>query len=808
MIDLVFSIFGILIVLPLLPIIALLIKLDSKGPVFYKCPRVGFNEKIFYMFKFRTMVDNLNYCGPNICPSDDVRVTRLGKLLRRTKINELPQLFNILKGEMSFVGPRPEAPDLADAYPAEAKIIFAIKPGLVGPSQIINRNEEDFYPEGVDPVEYYINHILPAKLAKDCEYFLKPSLFKDAKYIFLGIKKTLTGIICHKHLFENKSQIYLFILDFVSIMFCYFLSIWLRFQGNIESSDERMFLHVFLIVLFYRIICFIGFGLYGVLIRYLSIYNYIAVTKAITLSSLMAAVTAYAVGYQSFPRSLFIIDWFCLHLFMIFARVPARIFKERRFSEEEKNKKSVLIFGAGDKGNIAAIAIKDSVNIVGFLDDDRAKRNKFIHNYRVLGGRYDIEALAKMYPIDYVIIATSNIDKHNLKQIITLCKNASLGYSIFSTSIDVHKDRTGNEYINDKKISKWIGEVEFKIDPTGLRKSFSEKVFMLNGPSPALCLELLKYISMLDTKEVIILDRYESYLNKMYQQSIQFYPNQKIRPYLIFDPIFEKEKNVILENGLSNIVIHMGTRKFPYQIKEDPLQIVRVNLLNSWYLFQNAEEAGADLFIMTSSINAAKPKNFIQATLKLSEYYIQSAEKYTRIKSGIARLHNIANNPGSIVRAVQNQLREGSRIILNHPDEQCYFSTVSTATKFILLVAIMASQNEDDGNNGIYMHNICNKIKVLNIVKLMCQECGLDPEIDIDIEYIGDKSPELWIENIQDNGETLKNTMFENIKRVVPSYSFDRETIEKDIYNFQKFIETNDRHGAVSLVKKRIEAAA
>ena len=148
-IDILLSLIGILLALPFFPFIALLIKLESKGPVFYLGERVGKDGKTFKMYKLRTMYHLPVSIGASVCPAGDPRVTPMGRLLRRTKLNEVPQLLNVLKGDMTLVGPRPESPDLAAFYPPYAKEIFTVKPGLVGPNQILGRNEEEWYPPGL-----------------------------------------------------------------------------------------------------------------------------------------------------------------------------------------------------------------------------------------------------------------------------------------------------------------------------------------------------------------------------------------------------------------------------------------------------------------------------------------------------------------------------------------------------------------------------------------------------------------------------------------------------------------------------------
>ena len=149
--DIIVSLVGLLILLMMLPVIAILIKLDSPGPVLYAGRRVGKDGKIFKMFKFRTMYRTPKPLGVSVSPQGDPRVTPVGLWLRRLKLNEFPQFFNILRGDMTLVGPRPEAPDMAEKYPPEARKIFSVKPGLLGPNQILGRNEEDLYPRGVNP---------------------------------------------------------------------------------------------------------------------------------------------------------------------------------------------------------------------------------------------------------------------------------------------------------------------------------------------------------------------------------------------------------------------------------------------------------------------------------------------------------------------------------------------------------------------------------------------------------------------------------------------------------------------------------
>ena len=230
-IDILLSLIGILLALPFFPFIALLIKLESKGPVFYLGERVGKDGKTFKMYKLRTMYHLPVSIGASVCPAGDPRVTPMGRLLRRTKLNEVPQLLNVLKGDMTLVGPRPESPDLAAFYPPYAKEIFTVKPGLVGPNQILGRNEEEWYPPGVEPQQYYIEAILPKKLPIDLEYVRQTSTLNDLRYLMLGAKATLFKALSWNLVLQNRSQLGLFGIDLVLSLSSMILAHLLRFEG-------------------------------------------------------------------------------------------------------------------------------------------------------------------------------------------------------------------------------------------------------------------------------------------------------------------------------------------------------------------------------------------------------------------------------------------------------------------------------------------------------------------------------------------------------------------------------------------------
>lgn len=185
------SFLGIVILSPLFFVVSILILITSKGGIFFIQERVGKNGKTFKILKFRSMVTDAEKKGMQITTDQDNRITKIGKIIRKTKIDELPQLFNVLAGNMSFVGPRPEVPKYVELYTEEQRKVLSVKPGITDLASIEFRNENDMLKEQEDPEKKYIEEIMPAKLELNLKYLEKKSFFYDIKLIF----KTLWRII-------------------------------------------------------------------------------------------------------------------------------------------------------------------------------------------------------------------------------------------------------------------------------------------------------------------------------------------------------------------------------------------------------------------------------------------------------------------------------------------------------------------------------------------------------------------------------------------------------------------------------------
>lgn len=189
--DVFSSILGLIALAPVFVLVGCCIKLNSRGGVFFRQDRVGLDGRLFRILKFRSMVMDPSKKSPRITVSGDSRVTAVGSFLRRYKIDELPQLWNVLWGDMSLVGPRPELPVYVALYTPDQRRVLSVRPGITDPASLAYRNEEHMFAGQEEPEQSYVTRILPEKLARSMDYLQQVSFRYDLRIIFHTVKCSL-----------------------------------------------------------------------------------------------------------------------------------------------------------------------------------------------------------------------------------------------------------------------------------------------------------------------------------------------------------------------------------------------------------------------------------------------------------------------------------------------------------------------------------------------------------------------------------------------------------------------------------------
>ncbi len=794
LVDIFLSLIGISITIHLLPFIALFIKMDSKGPVFFLCDRVGKDGRLFKMYKFRTMYETPVPIGASLSPADDPRVTRFGRFLRRTKLNELPQLINILIGEMTFVGPRPEAPDLAALYPSYAKGIFGVKPGLVGPNQILGRNEEEWYPPGVDPQRYYIESILPKKLLVDLEYVEQSSIFKDIKYIFLGIKETIFKVLSWKLILQNKSQIYLLFIDIFFIVSSFMLASILRLQGELNEIYLVSFLPLLPTFVLIRIACFFYFGLYSTLIRHISTVDIIGIFKGVSVSSTLLISLTFFFDVRTGSRLVFFIDWLLLIFLMTSLRFGLRLFCDwlGKRGNQAIGKKTVLIFGAGEMGFLAYQFLmtqkKTAYDIVGFLDDDPTKRHKTLCGKKVLGNYFNIESLVKLYKVDEIFFAVTNIASHKMMKIIQSCQEAKVQYRFLSALHDSTIPNSFNSSLVETNIADIFKTQNVEIDRRSIRRLLEGKRVLVTGASGALGVELCSRILGFSSQSLIIIERYESYLTALILRLQHAFPDATIIPILC-SPAGIDNIGGVFRDYEPHIVFHNAMRKYPPFFSFQTKSIIRSNYLFTFALAKHAAHCGSAYFVLVSSEEAENRGNLIADSLRAAEIGLRQFFASHKTQLVIARLCDILENRGGIVSILEEQIANREVITLPRQESKRYFLSKYTAANFILETLVQAETLSL--TDGIFICNHGVPISLLEIAGKLAMLKGLQLGNDIPIRFLDSTS--------QDNGLSAQispadqhllvstsNTSISLLRENLLPYSHETTKVIEDLLSMQE----------------------
>lgn len=470
-VDLLAAAFGLLLLSPFFAIIAWRIKRDSPGPVFYHGARIGRSGKVFHILKFRTMHErDESYKGPRITAQDDERVTTFGKFLRDTKLNELPQLWNVLKGEMSLVGPRPEDPEVAVSWPIEVlQDVLSMRPGVTSPASVLYRDEENML-AGSRIMDTYLGEILPSKLRLDQIYVRHHTFWGDLDIIFWTLLVLLPRIgkfappeesLFLGPLSRLMSRHVSWFLADVLVTFIAMGAAGLFFRAI--SPLNVGWLPAFVLAL--------GFAMLYSMANYFLGVNRIVWSKApatdaidLVPGALISTIIALLVnnfwpaGLLGLPFTGVITPWGADALLptsmllmsaglaftgFVLVRYRSRLITglATRWLALRGNATAtlerVLIVGGGETGQFAAWMLKnnqkyfETLQIVGFADDDLFIQGVRIHGFNVLGRRVDIPQLVARHDIGILIFAIHNISASERQQVLDICTSTPAHVVLF-----------------------------------------------------------------------------------------------------------------------------------------------------------------------------------------------------------------------------------------------------------------------------------------------------------------------------------------------------------------------------------------
>ena len=445
--DLLASFCGLVLLSPFFLLIGVLIRQESPGPVFYRGSRLGKDGKPFHILKFRTMYEcDASYEGPRLTAQGDERVTSMGQWLRDTKVNELPQLWNVLVGEMSLVGPRPEDPEIAVHWPAQARQeILSVRPGLTSPASILYRDEENMLSAGNgDPLDDYFRIVMPDKLRLDQLYVRNHGFLSDLDVIFwtliallprlrdkpIPAEAVFNGLL---HRFVSRYFSWLLIDSLVAFAAVGAAGVLWRLGGPLDLGLPGALLRAAGMAFLFRLVnSWMGLGRVWWRSARPGLVFKLALSSSISTLLLVVLDWLWPDPHK-FPPGMFMVAGLLAFLGFVGVRYRERLLtgfathwlgrRPNRGATGER----VLLVGAGECALMATWLLRRSkiapaFTVVGMVDDDLSKTGMMVDGHHVIGLTGRIPEIVKQEDIGVILYAIETIQPEEQERILNLCR--------------------------------------------------------------------------------------------------------------------------------------------------------------------------------------------------------------------------------------------------------------------------------------------------------------------------------------------------------------------------------------------------
>ncbi|HEX5439226.1 MAG TPA: polysaccharide biosynthesis protein [Gemmatimonadaceae bacterium] len=806
---------GMAMLAPVFVVIGIAIKLHDRGPVFFRQQRVGRHGRPFRMWKFRTMSADAEQRGPLLTVGEDTRVTTLGRWLRAYKLDELPQLINVLAGEMSLVGPRPEVQRYVERYTAEHRRVLRLVPGITDPASIRYRRESDLLAHSHDPEATYVREIMPEKIRINLEYAARATRWSDVRvvletlqHMFEPDSAPISSAPSRQHprargapaaewlataLLRHRRPV-IVATHVVLISLAYLLAYALRFDLRVPPRALRLFAITLPWLLVIRLATFARYGLYRGYWHHVGLHDLIAVAKAATLSSALF-VLGLAVGgvLRAVPRSVFVIDWMVIVLGAGGVRFAWRCVREGYIPFRGSTGRRVLVIGAGESADrfvrLTRYGRERSEHIVALADDDPAKRGMMLHGIRVAGTTAAIPALVERFHVELVVIAIPSATPEQLRTIVGQCLAAKVEFKQLPPLREMLGGQVKFGQLRPVEVEHLLARAPVMLDATPVWRDIEGRVVLITGGAGSVGSELARQIARFRPARLVLLDQAESPLYFVDLELRQAYPDLDLVP--IIGDIADRERMAhFFSLYHPDHVFHAAAYKHVPMMEANPVEAIRNNVLGTLRVAQCAMQFGVRKFVLISTDKAVHPSSIMGATKRVAErlvlgwpYVCNSATDFRAVRFG-----NVLGSEGSVVPLFKRQLAVGGPLTVTHPDIERYFMTLPEAAQLVLQSAALP-----EAAGRIALLDMGEPVRIVDLAENLIRLSGLEPHRDVQIVFTGLRPGEKLHEDLMSELEAAIPTSVDKV-RVVQTDDMDGAALERGIKRLTAAVALGNYH--------------
>ncbi len=597
---------------------------------------------------------------------------------------------------------------------------------------------------------------------------------------------------------RNMPRWIIFFIDLGICIFSLILAYLLRFNFSIPQLEVNAFPLILLLVIGIRAISFYISKTFQGIVRYTSSKDSTRIFIAVTAGSIVFALINiisfnFISGTFPIPFSIVIIDYMATTFLMISLRV---LFKAlySELATPNKEKRSVIIFGAGEAGIITKRTLERDAGtkykVLAFIDDDRKKQGKIMEGSKIYG-MDKLDELLQNDSVAHVIISIQDISPVRKQQIVDICLNYSTKVLTVPAPTNWINGELSFKQIKKVRIEELLERDPILLDKADIEKQLHNKTILVTGAAGSIGSEIVRQIIPFQPQKLILLDQAES---PLYDMEMELFDKYKQQSYevVIGDIRNTDRMENLFRTFKPQLVFHAAAYKHVPMMENNPSESILTNVLGTKNLADLSVKYQVEKFVMISTDKAVNPTNVMGASKRIAEIYTQSLGKISGTKFITTRFGNVLGSNGSVIPRFRQQIENGGPVTITHPDITRYFMTIPEACQLVLEAGAMGNGCE------IFIFDMGKSIKIVDLAKKMIKLSGLTLDKDIRIVYTGLRPGEkLYEELLADQENTLPTHHKQIMIAKVKEYDF------REITNtVNELISLFDKQDNDSIVKK------
>ena len=549
----------------------------------------------------------------------------------------------------------------------------------------------------------------------------------------------------------------LIVLDIAQINAAVFFSLLLRFEFSLSSLAETSFVQNYLVIApAYTLVTLVSFAIFRL---YQSLWAFAGIDElrniciAVFCSSLVLWPLAVAFGVL-LPRSLPIMNMLVLTTMMVVSRYTYRTLRYLR-NRPLAAQEATMLIGAGAAGSLILRELKTSEqlnsHVVCIIDDDSAKHGSYLMGVRVVGGREMIAQCAEKYKVKTIIIAIPTASAKDRRDLVNLCQATGCRIRIMPGLYQMVSGQVSVQQLRDVEVEDLLGREKVVVDQSEIGTVLQDKVILITGGGGSIGSELCRQVAGYGIRRLVIFDIYENNAYDIQQELRRTHPELDL-VVCIGSVRDEARVDAVFRQYRPHVVCHAAAHKHVPLMEDSPAEAIKNNVFGTYNVAHAADRFGAESFILVSTDKAVNPTNIMGASKRICEMIVQTLGKTSKTKFAAVRFGNVLGSNGSVIPLFKKQIAAGGPITVTHKDIIRYFMTISEAVSLILQACVYAHGGQ------VFVLDMGEPVRIDDLARKMIRLTGLEPDVDIAIQYTGLRPGEKLFEELLMQDEGLETT--------------------------------------------------